>query len=84
VPANHPIYSSIFNFPNGLPKIHEHNNQPPQGLALFHEGRMVVFYTYETDLGDGWENADVHDLPSDLRASALRMGVNIIVYALTQ
>jgi hypothetical protein len=54
LPVDHPIYSVIYDFPNGLPKIHEHDNQPPQGLALFHEGRIVVFYSFETDLGDGW------------------------------
>ena len=84
LPASHPIYSAHFAFPGGLPKIHEHDGQPAQGFGLFHEGRLVVFYSYETDLGDGWEPAAVHDNPPEKREAALRMGTNLLVYALMQ
>tara|TARA_B100001250_G_C19553890_1_gene680270 strand:- start:86 stop:727 length:642 start_codon:yes stop_codon:yes gene_type:complete len=84
LPNNHPIFSSYFNFPDGLPKIHEHDNKPPQALALFENERMIVLYTYESDLGDGWENPTVHKDPWPIRESALKMGVNIIYFALTQ
>ena len=84
LPPDHPIFNIVFPFPDGLPKVHEHDNQRPQGLGLFHEGRLIVFYTYESDLGDGWEDPQVHDVPPDLREAALKMGVNIIVYALSQ
>ncbi|UCD36701.1 MAG: DUF4159 domain-containing protein [Fidelibacterota bacterium] len=84
LPPNHPIFNIVFPFPDGLPKIHEHDGKRPQGLGLFHEGRLVVFYTYECDLGDGWEDAQVHDVPTELRESALRMGTNIIAYALSR
>jgi hypothetical protein len=82
LPFDHPIYHQVFDFPEGLPKIHEHDNKPPQGLGLFHQGRLVVFYTYETDLGDGWENEEVHHDPEELRTAALKMGTNIFVYHL--
>ncbi len=82
VPYSHPIYSAHFQFPNGPPKIHEHDEKPPQGFGIFYEGRMVVYYTYESDLGDGWEDPDVHGDPENVRLQALKMGVNIIVYAL--
>ena len=84
IPASHPVYSSHFAFPGGLPKIHEHDGQPAQGFGLFHDGRLVVFYSYETDLGDGWEPASVHDNPPEKREAALRMGTNLLVYALMQ
>lgn len=84
LPFDHPIYHQIFDFPKGLPKIHEHDNKPPQGLGLFHEGRLVVFYTYECDLGDGWESKDVHHDPEELRTAALQMGTNIFVYHLNR
>lgn len=80
----HPIFYAIFPFPKGLPKIHEHDNQRPQGFALFEGQRMLVFYTYECDLGDGWEDAQVHDVPPELRIASLQMGANIITYALSQ
>ena len=80
IPASHPIYAQKFVFKNGLPKIHEHDNKAPQGLAIFHEGRMLIYYTYETDLGDGWENPDVHPNSPEKRRSALQMGANIIQY----
>lgn len=83
LPFDHPIYHSQFDFPKGLPKVHEHDNKPPQGLALVWEGRVVVFYTFECDLGDGWEDPQVHGDKEEVRQAALRMGLNIFVYALT-
>jgi hypothetical protein len=83
LPPDHEIYHAYYDFPDGLPKIHEHHGGPARGYAVFHEGRMVIFYSYNTDLGDGWEDADVHDDPPDKREAALRMGVNIVLYALT-
>jgi len=83
LPFNHRIYHSHFDFPNGIPKIHEHDGGPGHGLALFHEGRMVVFYSFNTDLGDGWEDPEVHNDPPEVREAALKMGVNIVVYVLT-
>ena len=82
LPFSHPIYHSFFEFPSGPPKIHEHDGKPAQGLGLFLDGRLVVYYTYQSDLGDGWEDADVHDDPLDTRMAALRMGANIIVWRL--
>lgn len=80
LPKSHPIYNQTFNFPNGLPKIHEHDGKPPQGFGLFHKGRLVCFYTYECDLGNGWEDAQVHSLSHEKRLEALKMGVNILQY----
>ncbi|MCH7574630.1 MAG: DUF4159 domain-containing protein [Candidatus Marinimicrobia bacterium] len=80
----HPIFSIVFALPEGLPKIHEHDNGRPQCLALFDDDRLLVLYTYESDLGDGWEDSQVHDVPAELRESALRMGANIIAYVLSQ
>jgi hypothetical protein len=82
LPFDHPIYHQTFDFPKGLPKIHEHDNKPPQGLGLFHHGRLIVFYTYECDLGDGWENEEVHHDPDAIRNAALQMGTNIFIYHL--
>jgi len=84
LPNNHPVFNSYYNFPNGLPKVHEHDNKPPQALALFEGEKMIVLYTYESDLGDGWEDGSVHQDPWPIRESALKMGVNIIYFALTQ
>ena len=84
LPNDHPIFNSFYSFPNGLPKIHEHDSKPPQALALFENKRMIVLYTYESDLGDGWEDQSVHQDPLEIRESALKMGVNIIFYSLTQ
>ena len=84
LPNDHPIFHNYFSFPNGLPKVHEHDGKPPQALALFEEDRMIVLYTYESDLGDGWEDASVHEDPWPIREAALKMGVNIIYYSLTQ
>jgi hypothetical protein len=84
LPFDHDIYHCFYNFPAGLPKIHEHDGKPAQGFGIFHEGRLVVFYTYETDLGDGWEDQAVHDNPEEVRRKALQMGTNIIVYVMTR
>jgi len=83
LPQNHEIFKILFNFPNGLPKIHEHNNTRPQALGLFENQRLLVLYTFESDLGDGWEDPEVHDNPNELRMDALRMGTNIILYNLS-
>lgn len=84
LPFDHPIFHTAFDFPNGLPKIHEHDGKPPQGFGIFAEdGRLMVFYTYESDLGDGWEPMSVHEKPVELREAALRMGTNILVHAMT-
>ena len=80
LPFNHPIYHQSYNFENGLPKIHEHDNQPARGYGLIYEGRLVCFYSYESDLGDGWEDVDVHKDSQNIRISALKMGANIIQY----
>lgn len=84
LPFDHPIYHQKYSFPKGLPKIHEHDNKPAQGLGLFHRGRLVVFYSYESDLGDGWENPEVHNDPPELREAALKMGTNIFLYHLNR
>lgn len=83
LPTDHGIFKSPFTFPEGIPKIHEHDDERPQALALFHEGRLVVFYAYESDIGDGWDDPDVHNDPPEKREAALQMGTNIIVWALT-
>jgi len=84
LPFSHEIYHMRFEFPNGLPKIHEHDGKPPQGFGIVNDaGRLVVFYTYETDLGDGWEPESVHHDPPELHDAALKMGTNIMAYALT-
>ncbi|MBD3237363.1 MAG: DUF4159 domain-containing protein [Candidatus Eisenbacteria bacterium] len=83
VPFDHPVYHAYYDFPNGPPKIHEHDGRPPQGLGLFDRGRLMVFYTYESDIGDGLEDPDVHDDPPEKREAALRMAINVVVYALT-
>jgi hypothetical protein len=84
LPSDHPIYRSVYAMASGLPKIHEHDNKPPQGFGIFHEGRLLVFYVFESDIGDGWEDADVHGDPPEIREQAFRMGVNVFVYALSQ
>ncbi|MCS6934217.1 MAG: DUF4159 domain-containing protein [Chitinophagales bacterium] len=80
LPFSHPIFHQKYDFPNGLPKIHEHDNKPPQAFGLIVEGRLVVLYTYETDLGDGWEDINVHKDTPEAHEKALRMGANIISY----
>ena len=84
LPYSHPVFSSYYKFENGLPKVHEHDNKPPQALAIFENDKLIVLYTYESDLGDGWEDATVHNDSPKIRDAALKMGVNIIYYALTQ
>lgn len=84
IPFSHPIYNQKFSFPNGLPKIHEHDNKVPKGYGLFWEGRLVCFFSYESDLGDGWEDADVHNDSPQIRQKALQMGANLIQYCFMQ
>jgi hypothetical protein len=81
VPVNHEIFKGPFVFAQGMPKIHEHDNKAPQAWGIFVEGRLVLLYTLETDLGDGWEDAEVHNDPAEVRAKALKMGANILNYA---
>ncbi|MGB0789370.1 MAG: DUF4159 domain-containing protein, partial [Marinirhabdus sp.] len=78
---NHPIFSYTFNFPQGLPKIHEHDKSRPQAFGITVNGRLLLLYTFESDLGDGWEDPGVHNDPADLRLKALQMGANIVTYA---
>lgn len=81
LPASHPIFSSAFVFPDGLPKIHEHDGLPPQAFGIFENERLLLLFTYESDLGDGWEDPEVHNDPAEVRTKALKMGANIIKYA---
>jgi hypothetical protein len=81
LPFNHPIYQKPFQFTNGLPKVHEHDNKPSQGFGLIYEGRLLCFYTFECDLGNGWEDPEVHNDPEPVRQKALQMGANIVSYA---
>lgn len=83
LPFNHKIYTSHFSFPGGLPKIHEHDAKPPQGFGIYSDGRLCVFYTYETNITDGWADTKEHDDPPEKREEAFKMGTNIIVYALS-
>ncbi|MBS4001146.1 MAG: DUF4159 domain-containing protein [Desulfobulbaceae bacterium] len=80
LPHSHPIYHQTYSFPKGLPKIHEHDGKPPQGFGIIYEGRLVVFFSYESDLGNGWEDQIVHGNPEEVRLKALRMGANILQY----
>jgi hypothetical protein len=80
---DHEIFNTAFNFPNGLPKIHEHDGKAPQAFGIFHEDRLVLLFTFESDLGDGWEDAEVHNDPEEVREKALKMGANIVKYAFT-
>ena len=81
IPKNHEIFNTAFEFPNGLPKIHEHDGKAPQAFGIFHESRLVLLFTFESDLGDGWEDEEVHNDSEDVREKALKMGANIIKYA---
>lgn len=83
IPFDHAIYRCFYEFPSGLPKIHEHDGKPPKGYGIFHEGRMIVFYDYESDIADGLEDPEVHNDPPEKREQALRMAINIVIYALT-
>ena len=78
--ATHPIFNYHYKFPNGLPKIHEHDNKPPQAFGIFEGERLILLYTYESDLGNGWENKEIHNDPEEVRLKALQMGANIIKY----
>ena len=82
IPHDHEIFHCYYKFPNGLPKIHEHDNKPPQAFGIFDNGKLILLYTYETDLGDGWENHRVHNVPTEKRLDALKMGTNIVIYSL--
>ena len=82
LPFNHPIFHIFYDFPEGLPKIHEHDGKPARGFGIFYKGRLIVFYTYECDLGDGWEDPEVHGDPEEKRQAALKMGTNIILFSL--
>ena len=84
LPATHPVFSVLYAFPDGLPKIHRHDGKPPQAFGIFDRGRLVLFYSYESDLGNGWEDPEVHDDLPETREAALRMGVNLFLYALAQ
>ena len=80
IPKDHQLFNCYYKFSNGLPKIHEHDNQRPQALGIFHKQKLILLYTYESDLGDGWEDAKVHNNSENLREQALKMGANIIEY----
>ena len=84
LPFSHEVYNQTFQFKNGLPKIHKHDDKPSQGFGLIYEGRLVCFYSYESDLGDGWEDREVHKDPEAIRLAALQMGANLVEYAFTQ
>jgi hypothetical protein len=84
LPFSHPIFHRFYNFPNGLPKIHKHAGGQPKALALFYNGRMVVFYSFNTDISDGCEDPEIHNDPTEVRQAALQMATNILVFALTQ
>ena len=84
IPHDHLIYQMKFPRKNGLPKIHEHDGLPPQAFGLFHNGKLVLLYTYECDLGNGWEDRSVHNDPEEIRQEALKMGANIIEYVFTR
>ncbi|MDN3667050.1 DUF4159 domain-containing protein [Algibacter miyuki] len=81
LPVNHPIFNSAYKFPKGLPKIHEHDGKRPQAFGLFNNDRLILLFTFESDLGDGWEDPQIHNDPVDVREKALQMGANIIKYA---
>jgi hypothetical protein len=83
LPFTHPIYHMLFDFPNGLPKIHKHDGKPSQGFAIILDGRVAVFFAYESDIGDGWEDHEVYNDPPEKHLAALRMGANLVSYALT-
>jgi hypothetical protein len=83
VPFDHKIYHCYYDFTNGVPKIHEHDGKPPRGYGIFHEGRMIVFYNYESDIADGLEDPEIHNDPPEKREQALRMAINMVIYVLT-
>jgi hypothetical protein len=83
LPFDHPIYKQTFKFQKGLPKVHEHDGKSPRGYGILYEGRLVVFYNFECDLGDGWEDPQVHNDKAEVRTEALKMGANLIQFAFT-
>ena len=84
LPPDHPVFHVLYKFPGGLPKVHRHDGKPAQAFGIFEKGRLVVFYSYETDLGNGWEDAGKYDNTPESREAALRMGVNLFLYAMAQ
>ncbi len=84
LPFNHPVFHQKFNFPKGLPKVHEHDSRPPQAFGIFFKGRLVCLYLYQSNISDGWESPSVHKDPEELRIQSLRMGANIIQFAFKQ
>ena len=84
LPFDHPVFHIFYDFQNGLPKVHEHDGNPPRALGMFDDDRLMILYTFECDLGDGWEDPEVHNNSEEIRLKALQMGVNIIYYALIQ
>jgi hypothetical protein len=84
LPTSHPVFQVLYPFPDGLPKIHRHEGKPPQAFGIFEKGRLVLFYSYESDLGNGWEDAEKYQNPPEVREAALRFGVNLFLYALAQ
>ena len=84
LPFDHPIYHAFYDFPKGLPKVHKHEGKAAQGFGILHEGRLILYYSFESDLGNGWEDADRYGNSPEIRESALRMGVNLFLYALSQ
>jgi hypothetical protein len=84
LPVSHPLFHVLYPFPNGLPKVHRHEGKAPQGFGIFEKGRLVLFYSYESDLGNGWEDAEKYEDPPQVREAALRFGVNLFLYALAQ
>ncbi len=83
VPFDHPVYNIKYKLPEGLPKIHEHDGLPPEGLGIFHNNRLILFFSYESDLGNGWEDREVHNDPEEKRLQALQMGCNLVLYYLS-
>lgn len=83
LPFSHPVYQQKYKFASGLPKIHEHDNQPPQGFGLIWQGKLVCYFSYESDLGNGWEDQSVYHDPEEIRQKALQMGANLVQYAFT-
>lgn len=83
LPADHPVFHTVYDLKDGIPKIHEHAGGPPHALAIFHQGRMVAFYSFNTDIGDGLEDPEVHNDPPEKREAAMQMGINLVTYVLT-
>jgi hypothetical protein len=83
IPPDHPVFHQLYDLDAGLPKVHEHDGERPRALGIFDDGRLVLFYSYESDLGDGWEDPDVHEDAPEIREAAIQMGVNLFLYALS-